>query len=430
MIENQQQTDPFAYRPTGEMTFDGLLLSELAAEYGTPLQIFSANSILQNISAMKEILLAAWGEKHNIKYSIKSTGLQQIAGMCVEAGCGLECFGSGELNIALATGISPSRILLNGSAKNELVLSQARSAGVTISIDNLADVERLLTLSDQDLAGINFYIRAKLVPTMSDELPAEATEDLENLITFAKEEKWGTSIPLATKIYQEMVAAGAQFQGINVHLGRVLKQDWSFEYWGRLFGRYLAEFIRITGAEPRNLDIGGGWTRSRDPMPSALHSRMPADIGLPRFTNSMKAELPEFDQLPTLEVETGRFIVGNSAVALAKVINRKEDFDVTWLHLDISTNFLLRIDTIKYQYAILPVIATKPSSQIARLVGETCVDSNIATNFNYPSLQADDLVAILDTGMYTVSTANNFNSIVKPVVLLNTISNGVQKIEI
>lgn len=430
MITNKQQTDPFSYGSTSEMTFDGLSLTSLANKYGTPLQIYSANTILQNISAMKEILLAAWGEKHNIKYSIKSTGLRKIADLCVEAGCGLECFGSGELNIALATGISPSRILLNGSAKNELVLSQARSAGVTISIDNLADVEKLLAQSNQDLAGINFYIRAKLVPTVKDQLPPGAAEDLVNLITFAKEEKWGASIPLATQIYEAMTNAGAQFQGINVHLGRVLKQDWSFAYWGTLFGKYLAEFNRITGASPNYLDIGGGWTRSRDPMPSALQLRMPAELGLPEFTNAMKAELPKFDHLPTLEVETGRFIVGNSAVAISKVINRKQDFDITWLHLDISTNFLLRIDTSKYQYAILPVIATEPSGRTARLVGETCVDSNISTNFNYPNLKNDDLVAILDTGMYTVSTANNFNSIPKPIVLINTINHGLEEIKI
>ena len=426
MIPFPQPSDPFKYSDSGLMTFDGIPLPELIDQFGSPMQIYSELAIRSNITQMSDILRGAWGTQFNIKYSIKSTGSLEIATICVSAGCGLECFGLGELEIALASGIKPNRILLNGSAKNRATLERAASAQVTISIDNLTDVQNLIHILNKDLTGINFYIRAKLVPDISDHLPETAKAELSDLITFAQQEKWGASLGLSNQIYSQMVAHGAKFEGINVHLGRVLKEDWSFEYWGRLFGKYLNRFIAATNAELRNIDIGGGWTRQRDPMPNALLARLGADFGLPQFIKAMQPQLPEFAKNPILEVETGRFIVGNAAVAITEVVNKKVDLEVGWLHVDISTNFLVRIDTSKYRYAVLPVLESTKTEKSIRVVGETCIDSTIEPIFNYINVKPGELLAILDTGMYTMSTANNFNTVEKPIALLNTSSDGIK----
>jgi diaminopimelate decarboxylase len=161
-------------------------------------------------------------------------------------------------------------------------------------------------------------------------------------------------------------------------------------------------------------------------MPNALLARLGADFGLPQFIKAMQPQLPEFAKNPILEVETGRFIVGNAAVAITEVVNKKVDLEVGWLHVDISTNFLVRIDTSKYRYAVLPVLESIKTEKSIRVVGETCIDSTIEPIFNYINVKPGELLAILDTGMYTMSTANNFNTVEKPIALLNTSSDGIK----
>jgi diaminopimelate decarboxylase len=221
--------------------------------------------------------------------------------------------------------------------------------------------------------------------------------DLANLINFAQSEKWGASVELAVEIFEKLSARGANLIGLNANLGRVLKQDWSFAFWGDHFGKAVADFIDRTGASPKYLDIGGGWTRSRDPMPSAYQPRKPATAGLVEFTQALRVHLNDLTELPVIEVEIGRFIVGNAAATIAKVVNRKVDLGHTWLHVDISTNFLLRIDKSKYKYVVLPAKQTEETADTAVLVGETCVDSTINDQFKFVGLVEGDLVVILDT---------------------------------
>ena len=428
MIPLEQESDPYSYNADGEFCFDQIPITRLIKVTPTPLHIYSEATILKNIALMGDLLTTAWGSSHNIKYSIKSTGLLDIAKICVSAGAGLECFGSGELDIALKTGVAPEKILLNGSAKNLTVLNSALTAGVTISIDNLQDVDYLIKLANGDLSSVNYYIRLKIVPDVSVTPGFLSATDLANLINFAQSEKWGASVELAVEIFEKLSTRGANLIGLNAHLGRVLKQDWSFAFWGDHYGKAVAAFIDRTGASPKYLDIGGGWTRSRDPMPSAYKPRKPATVGLVEFTQALRIHLNGLTELPVIEVEIGRFIVGNAAATIAKVVNHKADLGHTWLHIDISTNFLLRIDTSKYKYVVLPAKQTEETADTAVLVGETCVDSTINDQFKYVGLVEGDLVIILDTGMYTISAANKFNSIELPTVIISKLDGALEPI--
>jgi diaminopimelate decarboxylase len=59
-----------------------------------------------------------------------------------------------------------------------------------------------------------------------------------------------------------------------------------------------------------------------------------------------------------------------------------------------------------------------PYALHADLVGPTCIPSVIGSDRALPELAEDDIVAILDAGMYAEAIANQFNATPRPASVL------------
>ena len=68
--------------------------------------------------------------------SIKANFSLALRRILTEEGTGCDCFGPGELEAALRTGVDPERISLNGSTKDAELLERAIVAGVRITLDS------------------------------------------------------------------------------------------------------------------------------------------------------------------------------------------------------------------------------------------------------------------------------------------------------
>jgi diaminopimelate decarboxylase len=173
------------------------------------------------------------------------------------------------------------------------------------------------------------------------------------------------------------------------------------------------------------IDIGGGWPRQREP-----ESRAPALNPHPieNYASAAASALAEGlaagnRPLPELWLEPGRYIVGNAVLMLATVGAIKRDADRVWVHVDACTNHLMRIDTSASWHHILPASRMDaPPTEIVDIVGSTCIPSVLGTDRSMPALQAGDIVAILDTGMYADAISNQFNGVPRPATVL--IGNG------
>src|SRR5262249_48917569 len=127
--------------------------------------------------------------------------------------------------------------------------------------------------------------------------------------------------------------------------------------------------------------------------------------------------------LPELWLEPGRYIVGNAVLMLASVGAIKRDAGRMWVHVDACTNHLMRIDTSASWHQILPASGMDaPLDAIVDIVGSTCIPSVLGTDRPMPALQAGDVIAILDTGMYADAISNQFNGVPRPATVL--IGNG------
>jgi diaminopimelate decarboxylase len=131
--------------------------------------------------------------------------------------------------------------------------------------------------------------------------------------------------------------------------------------------------------------------------------------------DALRKPLARMDRLPNLWIEPGRYIVGNGQILLATVGAIKRDAGYAWLHLDVSTNNLPRIETGAFWYHMLPASRLHdPLIEQYEVVGGTCFRSVLGAERWFPALKRGDIVAILDTGMYAEVFANQFNSIPRP----------------
>ena len=75
--------------------------------------------------------------------SIKANFALALRRILTDEGTGCDTFGPGELEAALRTGVDPERISFNGSTKDAELLERAIGAGVRITLDSVAELDRV-----------------------------------------------------------------------------------------------------------------------------------------------------------------------------------------------------------------------------------------------------------------------------------------------
>jgi diaminopimelate decarboxylase len=112
---------------------------------------------------------------------------------------------------------------------------------------------------------------------------------------------------------------------------------------------------------------------------------------------------------------------------LSRMSNDPADFAVMaraakkWVNLDISTNHLSWAAVLDWYYHAVPVVnAGAEPSEVVDLVGSLCNSDEIGPHRKMPPLQRGDLVAFLDAGGYTESSAARYNAQLLPATVLVT----------
>ena len=136
----------------------------------------------------------------------------------------------------------------------------------------------------------------------------------------------------------------------------------------------------------------------------------------------LRALAPAGRAVPALWLEPGRYLVGNGLLLLAMVGTVKRDLGHVWVHVDASTNNLMRIDTSRAWYHILPATRMDAAvTETVEIVGGTCIPSVLGVAAPAADIGGGhgDVVAVLDdAGMYAEAISNQFNALGRPATVL------------
>lgn len=393
--------------------------ASLLARYGSPLYVAVQETIQVNYRRIRDAFTARWPAPVTVMYAIKSNNTLAIRALLSREGAGGDCFGLGELHACLVGGTDPSRMVMNGSDKAAPEIAAAIAHDVLINIDGEDEVAMIEAAAPPG-RRVRVNLRLKPLPPEIDRFSGAFFKSEDGMLEAVRRTKWGFSRDAAAAQMRRIQASPhLTLCGYSCHIGRFSSEPDAFAVVAAGLARDVVALSEQTGFWPSMLDIGGGWPRQREP-----ESRAPGTNPHPIETYATvvcEALLAVFGPrpLPELWLEPGRYLVGNGVVLLARVGAVKRDLGHIWVHVDASTNNLMRIETSRAWHHILP--ASRMASELTEsvdIVGGTCIPSVLGTAREMPVLSRGDVLAILDAGMYSDAISNQFNSVGRPACVL------------
>ena len=406
----------------GDLAIAGVSVREIAAEYGTPVYVIDEADARTRARSIRESFdreFAAVGSSAKVYYAGKAFLTIEVARWMIADGLNIDVCSGGELAVALAAGVDPSRLGLHGNNKSLAEIDRAVDVGIgAIVLDSLIEIERVAEAATHH--GRVQPVRLRInsgVHASTHEYLATARED----------QKFG--IPLADA--ESTVAIirshdSLRFLGLHSHIGsQIFESDGFAEAAHRLFevhARLLAD-----GPVPE-LNLGGGFG-------IAYTS---ADVALPlpeiarRFAEIVATAAAEHGvAVPIVAVEPGRAIIGPAGTTIYEVGTIKPvevglDGDAagsairTYVSIDggMSDNIRPALYGADYTARLASRESDSPAA-LVRVVGKHCESGDIVVRDDYlpADVRPGDLLAVAATGAYCWSLASNYNYLGRPPVV-------------
>lgn len=378
----------FEYRGR-DLYAEDVPVQRLAEEFGTPLYIYSAQTLVRHVRAYTG---AYAGYPHIVCYALKANTNAAILRLLAQEGCGADIVSGGELFRSLRAGIPAARTVYAGVGKTEAEIRQALKAGILMfnveSEDELREIDRVAGLMRKKAPialRVNPDIDAKTHPYIS---------------TGMKEHKFGISIDEVFGLYRlASRLRHIEVVGVQKHIGsQITKLSPFVDAMKRLLA--LLDDLRSRGFAIRYLDIGGGLgIPYRDETPPA-----PADLAKRLLPLLKGRDL-------TLIMEPGRSIVGNAGILVTRTLYLKKAGAKEFVIVDAGMNDLMRPSLYDAFHRILPVRKTGRREVRADVVGPICESGDFLARGRMLARPAKgEYLAVMSAGAYGMSMSSNYNS--------------------
>lgn len=401
----------------GVVRVAGVAVTDLAADYGTPLFVIDEDDFRERCREMA----AAFGGGVNVHYAAKAFLCSEIARWIAEEGLALDVATGGELAVALHAGFPAARIAVHGNNKSIDELTAAVKAGVEcVVVDSMTEIDRLDAVARQLGVVQDVMVRVTVgVEAHTHEFIATAHEDQKFGLSLAG----GDAMAAVRKVF---AADNLRLVGLHSHIGSQIFDVDGFELAARrvigLLRDVIAEFGVDKTAQIATVDLGGGlgisYVPQDDPPPVA---DLAAKLGSIVAVESAAVGLP----CPRLVVEPGRAIAGPGTITLYEVGTVK-DVAIShgahrrYISVDGGMSDNIRTSLYGAQYDVRLVSrASAAAPSMARIVGKHCESGDIVVRDAWvpDDLTPGDLLAVAATGAYCYSMSSRYNMVGRPAVV-------------
>ena len=213
-----------------------------------------------------------------------------------------------------------------------------------------------------------------------------------------KNSKLGIDFARAVKLYK--YASESSFLeplGVHVHVGTNIASHSFYEELLRFLDDYIKELEQNHGILIKEINLGGGLT-SRSELESNGFS-------LEKLGSQITDTISNIDN-KLIIFELGRYFVGDSFIAITKVLRTKKTWGRKWAFTDIGANSLI---PMRYtNYGVLPM-QDKGKGQYCRIGGPLCLPVDVLSNESVDfKIEEGDYLVILNCGAYTLSMSEQF----------------------
>ena len=231
--------DYFNYREDGELLAEQCTVSELVAQYGTPLYIYSRATIERHWKAFDA---AAGDVPHLICYAVKANGNLAILNLLARLGSGFDIVSGGELARVIAAGGDAKKVVFSGVGKTEAEMRYALEQDILcFNVESEPELERL-----NQVAGSMGKV-ARISIRINPDIDAGTHPYIS---TGLKQNKFGIPIERAPEVYKYAASLpNLAIHGVDCHIGSQLTEIAPFlEAADKLLA--LIDPAKVTGASP------------------------------------------------------------------------------------------------------------------------------------------------------------------------------------
>jgi diaminopimelate decarboxylase len=393
--------------PAGQLQIAGHDLDGLAKSWGTPLYLFDAATVRQQVHSLQQHL-RQYPSEAGITYAAKAYFSLGIARRLAQLGIGVDVVSRGELEVARQAGFQPEDVHLHGNNKTEEEIELALQWGIhCIVVDSLDELGFVEQISARLNLPANIWLRIT---------PGLDIDTHPYLQTGSKATKFGLPISdgqAAQAIRAAQNSKWLNLTGLHMHLGSQIRQS-------QPYAEAITMLVALAEKEnyiPAEISPGGGLGvvyRSED-----VH----ADEG--QWVNTITSTVQkEFHQrgwpLPRLILEPGRWLVARAGIAVYAVGTTKHASDGTYF-VSVDGGMADNPRPALYQAAYTALSVNRPDAEAnvkTTIAGKFCESGDeLISGIMLPELQRGDLLAIPVAGAYQLSMASNYNLAPRPAVL-------------
>lgn len=375
-------------------SIQGVSVQDLATEFGTPLYVYDAQKIVEQIKTLQQ---AFSGVKHKIKYAAKALTNVSILKLIRQAGAGVDVVSIFEARLALHAGYTPAEIMFtpNGVAFEEI--QEAVELGLIINLDNLSALEKF-----GKAYGAGYPCGIRLNPHIM------AGGNLK-ISTGHKHSKFGISIQQIPAILEIVKRFNITIQGLHIHTGSEITDVDVYLMMADVLFDAAKNFPQL-----KSIDFGGGFkVKYKEGDKVTDIARLGAELSS-AFNQYCKTEGRDLE----LWVEPGKFIVSEAGYLITKANVVKETPTVTFVGVDTGLNHLIRPMMYEAHHDIMNGTNTAGEMKSYNIVGNICETDTLGSDRQLHTVTEGDLIIIQNAGAYGFSMASNYNTRPRPAEIM------------
>jgi len=377
-----------------ELLVGGLPLGRLALRVGrTPFYAYDRALLSERVRHVRAHLPPSVRLHFSVKANPMPALVQHMAGLVD----GLDVASSGELKTALDTGFDPAHVSFAGPGKQDAELSQAIAAGVCINVESEGEIARVAHIADA--LGIAPHVVVRVNPDF--ELKGSGMR------MGGGAKPFGIDAERVPECLHQLAVLGIAPQGLHIFSGsQSLKAEAIMESHA-LSIELALRLAGDAGIVVPGLYLGAGFGIPYFPGEQRL-DLAPIGDNLQEYMARVDAALPG----TRVSLESGRYLVGEAGVYVARVIDRKVSRGQVFLvtdgglhhHLAASGNFG---QVIRKNY---PATVGNRMDVLERetvsVVGPLCTPLDVlAERMDLAQAGVGDLVVVFQSGAYGLSAS-------------------------
>jgi diaminopimelate decarboxylase len=365
----------------------------IEAAGGTPLFVYDLDIVADRIARFRDVMPSG----AQLHYAVKANPYAPLLSFICKRVDGMDVASAGELERALAAGMTGEKLSFAGPGKRDAELASAIAAGATINCESEGEAARALA------AGERVGAPPRLAVRVNPDFEIRGS----GMRMGGGAKPFGVDAARVPDLVRTIRDAGADWQGFHVFAGsQALDAAAVIESQAATIA-LAARLAEAAGAAPPVVNLGGGFG-----IPYVSGER-PLDVA--RVGEALADTLdrrPDILASSRFAIELGRWLVGECGVYLTRIIDRKPSHGKVFLITDGGMHHQLaasgnfgQVVRRTFPVAIASRWGDAPVEE-ATIVGCLCTPlDRLADDVMLPRAEPGDIVAVFVAGAYGLTAS-------------------------